>query len=221
MLDSYPSVLPGPPRPSQILTPEPLGVRSGLERFEVPGGGAWLIALGAGDRVSVINLEGGQRAELIAADDQGRIDPQILGVGGNSDASGLKALLADARAPGLAGLRLGIEKRGINLAHAQAVTCFGAASPAGSEETLTASRDGVLIIAAPAAAMQPDAQDTATPIGVRVQRSSLINLARVGQVQPLSDGAWRLTMASGAELVVSRTYRDAVLEKLGRTPQGR
>ena len=29
----------------------------------------------------------------------------------------------------------------------------------------------------------------------RSHRSSLINLARVGQVQPLSDGAWRLTMA--------------------------
>lgn len=50
----------------------------------------------------------------------------------------------------------------------------------------------------------------------RIHRSSLINLARVRQVQPLSDGAWRLTMNSGAELVVSRTYRDAVLEKLGR-----
>lgn len=50
----------------------------------------------------------------------------------------------------------------------------------------------------------------------RSHRSSLINLARVRQVQPLSDGAWRLTMNSGAELVVSRTYRDAVLEKLGR-----
>lgn len=50
----------------------------------------------------------------------------------------------------------------------------------------------------------------------RSHRSSLINLARVRQVQPLSDGAWRLTMTSGAELVVSRTYRDAVLKKLGR-----
>lgn len=56
----------------------------------------------------------------------------------------------------------------------------------------------------------------------RIHRSSLINLARVAQVHPLSDGSWRLTMASGAELVVSRTYRDAVLEKLGRAPaQGR
>ena len=94
MLDSYPTVRPGPPRPSQILTPEPLGARAGLEKFEVPGGGAWLIALGAGDRVTVINLEGGQRAELIAADDQGRVDPGILGASGNSDAAGLKSLLA-------------------------------------------------------------------------------------------------------------------------------
>ena len=41
-------------------------------------------------------------------------------------------------------------------------------------------------------------------------------LARVCGVQPLSDGAWRLTMESGAELVVSRTYRDAVLARLRR-----
>ncbi|WP_395943500.1 LytR/AlgR family response regulator transcription factor [Brevundimonas sp.] len=50
----------------------------------------------------------------------------------------------------------------------------------------------------------------------RIHRSSLVNLARVAGVQPLSDGSWRLTMESGAELVVSRTYRDAVLERLGR-----
>jgi DNA-binding LytR/AlgR family response regulator len=52
----------------------------------------------------------------------------------------------------------------------------------------------------------------------RIHRSSMVNLARVARVQPLSDGSWRLTMESGAELVVSRTYRDAVLERLGRTP---
>ena len=160
MLDSYPTVRPGPPRPSQILTPEPFGVRAGLERFEVPGGGAWLIALAAGDRVTVVNLEGGQRAELVAADDQGRVDPGILGASGNSDASGLKALLTDGTAPGMAGLRLGIERRGINLSGARAVACFGEASPAGDAQTFIATRDGVLIIAAPGAAMRPEAQDT-------------------------------------------------------------
>ena len=52
----------------------------------------------------------------------------------------------------------------------------------------------------------------------RIHRSTLVNLARVEGVHPLSDGSWRLTMESGAELVVSRTYRDAVLERMGRAP---
>ncbi|WAC58797.1 LytR/AlgR family response regulator transcription factor [Brevundimonas sp. SL130] len=55
-----------------------------------------------------------------------------------------------------------------------------------------------------------------TRLFARIHRSTLVNLARVEGVQPLSDGSWRLTMHSGAELVVSRTYRDAVLVRLGR-----
>jgi hypothetical protein len=50
----------------------------------------------------------------------------------------------------------------------------------------------------------------------RSHRSTLVNLARVAETQSLSDGSWRLTMASGAELVASRTYRDALLSRLGR-----
>jgi len=49
----------------------------------------------------------------------------------------------------------------------------------------------------------------------RAHRSSLVNLAHVREAQPLSDGSWRLTLASGSEVVTSRTYRDALLERLG------
>lgn len=49
----------------------------------------------------------------------------------------------------------------------------------------------------------------------RAHRSSLVNLAHVREAQPLSDGSWRLTLASGGEVVTSRTYRDALLERLG------
>lgn len=51
---------------------------------------------------------------------------------------------------------------------------------------------------------------------VRVHRSTLVNLARARTLRPLADGAWRLTMDSGTELVVSRTYRDTVLARLGQ-----
>ena len=50
----------------------------------------------------------------------------------------------------------------------------------------------------------------------RGHRSTLINLAHVAELKPLADGAWRATMDSGAELVVSRTHRDAFLARLGR-----
>ncbi len=51
----------------------------------------------------------------------------------------------------------------------------------------------------------------------RVHRSTLINLAHVAELRPLADGAWRATLDSGAELVISRSYRDAVLKRLGRS----
>ncbi|HZV84768.1 MAG TPA: LytTR family DNA-binding domain-containing protein [Brevundimonas sp.] len=50
----------------------------------------------------------------------------------------------------------------------------------------------------------------------RSHRSTVVNLARVRDARSLSDGSWRLTMQSGAELVASRTYRDALMARLGR-----
>ncbi|WP_420477741.1 LytTR family DNA-binding domain-containing protein [Brevundimonas sp. FT23028] len=58
-----------------------------------------------------------------------------------------------------------------------------------------------------------------TPHGfARSHRSTLVNLARVRELKPLSDGAWRLTLDSGTELVVSRSYRDGLLARL-KTPR--
>mgnify|MGYP006145428675 FL=1 len=170
MLDSpYPRVISGPPRPSRILTPTSLAPHSGRERIEVAGADAVLIRLGAGDRITLTNTEGGQRCEVVAADTKGRIDAGILGVPANSDAAGLKALLAT----GLAGLRLGLKRRGIDLDRAGGVALFGEATPAGASETFTAIQDGVLIVAAPGAAMHPGEQTTATPIVVTLQRAVL------------------------------------------------
>lgn len=50
----------------------------------------------------------------------------------------------------------------------------------------------------------------------RSHRSTIVNLARVRDAQSLSDGSWRLTLHSGAELVASRTWRDDILARLGR-----
>ena len=50
----------------------------------------------------------------------------------------------------------------------------------------------------------------------RIHRSTLVNLAMVAEARPAGGGAWRLTMRSGADLVVSRSSRAAILARLGR-----
>ena len=189
---TYPLVNPGPPRPSQILSPASLALHSGRERFEVDGGNAVLIRLGAGDKITVTNAEGGQRCEMVAADAQGRIDAGIVGAQANSDAAGLKALLAG----GLARLRLGVSKRGIDLGQAGGVALFDETSAAGTAEIFTATRDGVVIVAAPGSAMHPGEQTTATPIVVNLQRAVLRRLGQFELPDALADPLLELRVQS-------------------------
>lgn len=50
----------------------------------------------------------------------------------------------------------------------------------------------------------------------RVHRTTIVNLSRVTETTSLSDGSWRLCLQSGMEVVASRSYRDKVLQRLGR-----
>ena len=186
---AYPHVVAGPPKPSTILTPASVSAHSGYERYEVQGGGAILAPVSTGDRITLRNIEGGHLAEIVAADAQGRIDAGLIGLPSNSHAAGLKALLADTahRGSGLGGLRLGLERRGIDLAKAEAVAMFGGSTLAGTTETVTAQRDGVLVIAAPGGPMLPDGQDTATPIGVEIQRAKVRGVGHYQLPDPLAE----------------------------------
>jgi aminomethyltransferase len=93
MLD-LPNFRPGPPRPSRILTPRGFSRHLGQERHVVPGAGAVLLQLTTGDRLVLVNDEGGQPVEVVAARPGGTVDAGLLGQSGGSSVEGLKALLA-------------------------------------------------------------------------------------------------------------------------------
>ncbi len=175
----------GPPRASVVLRPgAPLS--PGEERYTVPGGGVIAVPIRAGDRLRVVDLEGMQACELIAADTAGTIDAAILGARATGDARGLKQALA-ADTESARRVRTGLERRGIDLARARAVTLFGGDSQPGASAELTVTRDGLLIAAAPGGVMAVDAQDTATPIRVFVQRSRIARPNDIALPEPLAD----------------------------------
>lgn len=186
MLDEYPKVRSGPPKPSSVIQPNAFSMPPGTERYVVQGLGAALITLEVGDQITIINDEGGQHCEIVVSDAKGRIDAGIIGAAARGDACGLKALL-DSDNRSLRGLRMGLDARKIDVATAQAVHLFEATTPAKTEASFTASRDGVVIVAATGAAMDAEAQNTATPLVVIVKRAVIKQIARFALPDPLAD----------------------------------
>jgi len=158
----------------------------GEERYPVPGGGAIAVPIHAGDRVRVVDVEGMQLCEMVAADAMGAIDASIIGARGDSDAGGLKRVLSGNNESARS-VRAGIERRGVDLAAAGAVTLFGGESRPGDTSEFTVSRDGVLIVGAPGGAMAADSQATATPLRLHIWRSHLRPLNETILPEPLAE----------------------------------
>ena len=184
--DPYPTVKPGPPRPSQIIQPAQFSMPRGMERYVVQGAGAVLIPVETGDCLTVINDEGGQVCEIVSADDKGRVNDSILDRPADAPADGLRTVLADSD-QSLRGLRMGLEARKIDLSSAKATRLFGLHTHAKAEEAMRVFGDGTLIIAAPGGAMDAEAQNTVTPLTVMIQRATIKSHRKFELPDPLAD----------------------------------
>ena len=186
MLDNYPNVKAGPPKPSRIIQPQVFSLPPGVERYVVDGQGAVLIPIDTGDQITIINDEGGQHCEVVVCDPKGRSDAGIIGATATADAGGLQALLT-SNDQSLRGMRMGLDARKIDLAKAQAVHLFEVTTPAKTEAKFTANREGVIIIAAPAVTMDFEAQNTATPLTVMIKRAVIKSHVKFELPDPLAD----------------------------------
>src|SRR5688572_17517487 len=171
------------PRPSIVYRPGLPTLAKGTERYKVAGGGSLVLDIKAGDRLSVTDLEGGQACEIVAVDSTGGSHPALLGARDGSEPSGLKAILAGDEVSAVR-VRKALARRGIDLGKAKAIRLFGSTSPAGTKQSFTAERDGTLIIGAPGGKMDAEAQDTATPLEVRLERATL---PRANELIPLPE----------------------------------
>jgi two-component system LytT family response regulator len=51
---------------------------------------------------------------------------------------------------------------------------------------------------------------------MRVHRSAIVNISRIRELEPLTNGDYSIRLVSGARLRLSRTHRDALARRLGR-----
>ena len=156
------------------------------ERYRCKGGGSLVVRVEPGDRITVTDSEGGQVCELTFLDEKGRFQSAGLGSAFTGEATGLKAILSSGN-DSASRVKAALERRGADLASAAALHLFGASSPAGSTAEFTIAIKGLLVACAPGTAMSPEAQDTATPIEVRIRRTAILRDYTSALPEPLAD----------------------------------
>jgi len=119
----------------------------GVERYPISARGSVVIQLHPGDELRIVDVEGGQRCELVVFAG-GRSDAGVIGATATGPPKGLLKQLEDAGEPGRA-LFASLSRRGLELDQAQAVYLFGEDATPGTEARYTAQGQAICIIAAP------------------------------------------------------------------------
>lgn len=147
------------------------------QRLALPGGGAVLIDLGAGDELRVSTHEGGQASLLVcfsAVDARVPAQPGALEFG-QSVAAATDAFTAAILADSLNDeLRGALRRQQRDLRDAQGFMILESAAPPGSQRSLRAREACLLLIAAPLREAGSDGLRVGSPLEIGVLRPSLL-----------------------------------------------
>jgi aminomethyltransferase len=131
-----------PSLPRGLLPEDPF-----LETYLVRPGGATVFGLAPDERVTVIDRDGGQVAELTVLAADGRDDANALGASADGPATVVRDALRQ-RDGSL--LWSELAARGLDPTEAQAVRLFDESSPPGTSQAFRTDRDVTVVVAAPA-----------------------------------------------------------------------
>ncbi|MBC6405426.1 MAG: DUF1989 domain-containing protein [Rhodospirillales bacterium] len=175
-------------RPLSSLLPQP-GLRRrlpGRELYRVPAGGSLVLALAAGDRLTLQDPEGAQPGTLTAFSLDGRPAQAELGARDDGPASALQAALTDGSTAAASSLGR-LERRGIEVSAARAQTVFGRDGAPGAEAQFTASEALIVVLAAPGQDMTPETQRPPTDLEACVERANPVAVNDLPLPDPLAD----------------------------------
>ena len=205
------------PRPSIVMRPGQLSLPEGMERYVVAPNGSVIVDVEPGDTITVIDTEGQQVCELIGVDTAGRFDAAVLSEKPNSDAQGIKDILAGGEESARR-LQATLERRNIEIAKAKSLRVFDSTSPAGNKVELKAEREGILLVSAPGAPMDAELQNTTTPIELLVQRTRIRPASEARLPEPLADPVLdiRVHAATAESFTVKKGEYIQIIDVSGR-----
>jgi aminomethyltransferase len=132
-------------RPS-LITPGLSPPDPSLESWWVHPGGATVVRVRAGDRLTVRDPDGGQPAELTVLDRDGGEDAAAIGARADGPASVLLQALSGGRADAFLGE---LHRRGLRPDAPRALRLFGPESPPGASQAFDVQREATVVVAAP------------------------------------------------------------------------
>jgi aminomethyltransferase len=169
----------------RLLLPGLPALDPGVERYRVRGGGATLVSLKAGDELTVVDLEGRQRCELIFVLPGGGDGAAAMGVRVDGPAEGLAGLARHGGEDATAVLAT-LSARGLDPESARAVVLFNPWSPPGESVTLLASEDVLCIATALGGPMAPDEQNPPSELRLVIRRERPPAVAEIELPPPLA-----------------------------------
>ena len=210
----------------RLLAPGWLPREPGLETYWVRPGGVTCLRVDAGDEVTVVDVEGNQRAEVttVPVHPGDRAGKDALAVRQDLPATTLSDLArryhGDWREDGIREVVEALAQRGVDPADARAAHLFGEWSPAGARESFTAQDDSLVVVAAPDRPMWVDEDDTspATPVQVEIRRAkggpSLVERLPAPLAEPVLD--LRIDAATARSYEVKAGQYIQVIDVRGR-----
>ncbi len=160
-----------------------LPVDRSIESHWVRPGAATAVRLAPDDRLTVINHDGAQVAELTVLDAEGGEDAAAIGARADAEATVLRALAGNGAADGFLGE---LHARGLVPADARALRLFDNDTPRGSSEAFTAQREATAIVAAPGGRVV-EGDWPASPLVVEIQRATPRGFEEVELPPPLAE----------------------------------
>jgi len=157
----------------------------GTERYRISGGGAITVAIEAGDRITLIDIEGGQNCELVAFGKNWLARPEILEAPATGNGDGIRAWLNGSDDNKALAARL--SKLGAEFGKVRSSTFFNPSSAAGSRADLNALEDGTLVVIAPGGPMRVDEQNPPTEIELHIHRARPLEERAPVLPDPLGD----------------------------------